>query len=696
MQSRIKHRQTFPIYTGTALLFIWLWPQSLLAAFPDIRFKADRVEFESSVFESVRGEWLSDRSLALGADLLSVESLDQSIRSLALKCPELQSEEELWCPNGEWQLELGGLHIDRPFSLVSGTIAEISIGSEGLRLSGTLAVDGLEAGLLYVDDPGGSRTEFHWTGQQIRGLQGLILAPAELNWVSRGSSSGSLVYTPSAAGGADIQYSLALEDLAFDSPEGQIAAEALQLESQGTLVAGDSVAADVRGRISSGELLLGDFYRNFSDAPLEFGAQPLLNGSELSINDIKATDHSALTLEGRAQLNLDDPENSLAFRVRRLELKFPGAYERYFETMAGVWALDGLDLTGSISWNGDWVDGAFQSGVFELSDLTIVDNKRGRFAVTGLDATLKPGDHDYHSRMGWRGLLLGQINLGGGEIALDSEPGTFAITAPLELQFLGGRSVFHELGLVFPDRMTDAGGELDIKLRAELIGLDMERLTAALGWPVFSGDINGVIPGVKLDKGVFSVDGEIVLEVFGGRISIGDLNIERPFGVLPSLAANVDMYDINLEQLTQTFSFGQISGRMDGYLHDLRLLDWDPVAFDAWFGTPERQAKSRGISRQAVNHLTSIGGGGATAALTGPIMKMFNNFSYRRLGLGCRLHNNVCELSGISEDDVSVLIMEGAGLPKIMIRAYNRSLDWPQLIAGLTAASDGDGIRVGD
>ena len=77
-------------------------------------------------------------------------------------------------------------------------------------------------------------------------------------------------------------------------------------------------------------------------------------------------------------------------------------------------------------------------------------------------------------------------------------------------------------------------------------------------------------------------------------------------------------------------------------------------------------------------------------------MKMFNNFSYRRLGLGCRLHNNVCELSGISEDDVSVLIMEGAGLPKIMIRAYNRSLDWPQLIAGLTAASDGDGIRVGD
>ncbi len=361
-----------------------------------------------------------------------------------------------------------------------------------------------------------------------------------------------------------------------------------------------------------------------------------------------------------------------------------------------MWTLDGLDLAGSVSWSGDWIDGAFQSGEFKLSDLTVVDNKRHRFAVTGLDATMRPGDHDFESRLSWRGLLLGPINLGAGDITLDSEPGTFALSKPLELHFLGGRNTFYELGLVFPEQIAGAGEDLDIKLQAELTGLDMEQLTTALDWPVFSGDLNGVIPGVKLDKGVFSVDGEIIIEVFDGRISVSDLNIERPFGVLPSLAANVDVYDLDLELLTRTFSFGQISGRLDGYIHDLRLLDWRPVAFDAWLGTPERQAKSTGISRQAVNHLTTIGGGGATAALTGPIMKMFNNFSYRRLGLGCRLQNNICDVKGISEDDVSVLIMEGAGLPKIMIRAFNRSLDWPQLLAGLTAASGDEPIRVGD
>jgi len=51
---------------------------------------------------------------------------------------------------------------------------------------------------------------------------------------------------------------------------------------------------------------------------------------------------------------------------------------------------------------------------------------------------------------------------------------------------------------------------------------------------------------------------------------------------------------------------------------------------------------------------------------------------------------------GVAEDDVSVLIMEGAGVPKITIRVFNRSVDWPQLLAQLMAASEGESIRIGD
>jgi len=127
----------------------------------------------------------------------------------------------------------------------------------------------------------------------------------------------------------------------------------------------------------------------------------------------------------------------------------------------------------------------------------------------------------------------------------------------------------------------------------------------------------------------------------------------------------------------------------------LRMLDWAPVAFDAWFGTPDRQGGSNDISRQAVNRLTTIGGGSATAALTSPLMRMFSSFSYRRLGLGCRLQNNVCALRGLSEDQASVLILEGAGVPKITIRAFNRNVDWPQMVSNLLAISADNPVQVG-
>jgi hypothetical protein len=183
--------------------------------------------------------------------------------------------------------------------------------------------------------------------------------------------------------------------------------------------------------------------------------------------------------------------------------------------------------------------------------------------------------------------------------------------------------------------------------------------------------------------------------VFDGRITLQNLRVERPFGVLPSLAADVEVESLDLDQLTQTFSFGQISGRLDGYVRDLRMLDWKPVAFDAWLGTPGQQEGSNDISRQAVNHLTTIGGGPVTTALTSPLMRMFSNFSYRRLGLGCRLVDYVCELRGLSGDPDSVLILEGSGVPKITIRAFNRKIDWPQMVANLLAVSAGDAIQVG-
>jgi hypothetical protein len=532
--------------------------------------------------------------------------------------------------------------------------------------------------------------------QELEIFKGLDGLPPELDWLSRGYIDAELKIRQPPDSPSDITVQLGIGNIGFDSPDGRFAAEALSMDVEVSALLSAWSKPNISGAFRSGELLIDDFYRDFSDGAMEFALQPQWQDGKMDIRSIRLTDNHSLNVEGRLVLDSRPDSNSWKVEISQLELEFPGAYERYIEPVAAAWTLNGLAVTGRIAWSGQWSAGQFSSGDLGITDLSIVDTQRRRFAVTGLDARMRPGDHAFDSRLAWRGLLLGRINLGQGEVALESEPGKFAIVQPLVLEVLGGRLNLQELKVILPGGSGEAAGELDIRLRAGLEEMDMEQLTAAFGWPSFSGKISGQIPGVKFEDGVLEVEGEILVNVFDGLLTLEDLRIERPFGVLPSLAANVEAENLDLELLTSTFSFGRISGRIDGYVRDLRMLDWKPVAFDAWLGTPENQRGSKGISRQAVNHLTTLGGGSATTALTSPIMRLFNNFSYKRLGLGCRMQNNICEVRGVSEDDISVLIMEGAGVPKITIKVFNRSVDWPQLLAQLVAASEGETIRVGD
>ena len=529
--------------------------------------------------------------------------------------------------------------------------------------------------------------------ETLKGLDGLL---PELDWLSRGYVDAELKFRQPPDSPPDITVQLGIGDIGFDSPDGRFAAEALSMDVEVSAFLSEWSRPGITGTVRSGELLIDDLYRDFSDGAMEFALQPQFRNGKMDIRSVRLTDNHALNVEGRVVFDSRTDSNSWKVEISQLDLKFPGAYERYIEPVAAAWTLNGLAVTGRVVWSGEWSGGEFSSGDLEISDLSIVDTQRRRFAVTGLDARMRPGDHAFNSRLAWRGLLLGRINLGKGEVGLDSEPGKFAIVQPLVLDVLDGRLNLHELSVLLPGGVGNVAGEPDIRLRADLEEMDMEQLTAAFGWPSFSGKISGRIPGVKFEDGVLEVEGEILVNVFDGMLTLEDLRIERPFGVLPSLAANVEAENLDLELLTSTFSFGRISGRIDGYVRDLRMLDWKPVAFDAWLGTPENQKGSKGISRQAVNHLTTLGGGSATTALTSPIMRLFNNFSYKRLGLGCRMKNNICEVRGVSEDNVSVLIMEGAGVPKITIRVFNRSVDWPQLLAQLVAASEGESIKIGD
>ena len=55
-----------------------------------------------------------------------------------------------------------------------------------------------------------------------------------------------------------------------------------------------------------------------------------------------------------------------------------------------------------------------------------------------------------------------------------------------------------------------------------------------------------------------------------------------------------------------------------------------------------------------------------------------------------------CARGNVTDYPDARLIMEGAGVPKITIRAFNRRVDWPQLVSQLVAVSEGDSVKIGN
>ena len=75
-------------------------------------------------------------------------------------------------------------------------------------------------------------------------------------------------------------------------------------------------------------------------------------------------------------------------------------------------------------------------------------------------------------------------------------------------------------------------------------------------------------------------------------------------------------------------------------------------------------------------------------------MKLFRNFSYRRLALGCELHGDDCRMTGLADGRPPAegyTIVEGSGLPRLTIVGHQSQVDWPTLVRRLQAAIHGGG-----
>lgn len=479
---------------------------------------------------------------------------------------------------------------------------------------------------------------------------------------------------------------IALAGLALDTADGMIAAENLSAQAQLDASIGDaSSRLAFKGSLRGGELLASSLYVALPKQPVGVAMIAERRGNQgWRLHDLRWDDPGALHLEGEVQL---DP----AFKPLRATLDVASASlqeaaARYLSGPIGMAGLDGLQLTGGLRARLDWGEQGARAVSVALYKVNAIAAD-GRFAladISGEMAWARDGD-GVPGTIRWQAAAIYGLGFGAGAASLKSSDGEIALLAPISVALLGGRFALTHFAL--NPRHGDQGAR--IRLGMSLDGLDLGKLSQRLGWPPFTGTVGGALPDAQYADNRLSFNGGITIAMFDGTVGINNLAMERPFGVAPMLAADIVYDQLDLQPLTAAFGFGEITGRLDGNVTNLRLLDWAPVQFDADFHSSPGYKGKKKISQRAVRDLTSVGGGGIAAGLQNTALQMFSTFSYAKLGLKCKLRENVCQMDGVGSAGQGYTIVDGSGLPRINVVGFARRVDWPVLVARLKAVTEG-------
>ncbi|MEW9899749.1 hypothetical protein ABWL39_14090 [Chitinivorax sp. PXF-14] len=574
-------------------------------------------------------------------------------RNARFDCPDMQIySAHLSCPAG--RLDVGEPIRVRFDYWPASQKFSISLAPKGEQWQASGQLTGPQAALLL-----------DFKGARLARLGALL--PADMPKPSQGRVDGRLRIGLAARQPATMSGRLTLRELAFADASG--------------LHAGDKLAATLdfdasrqntgwrwQGRLDwhSGELFWNPLYLA--------GGGHALNASGRWGEAGLAVEHAELRLAdvglARASLAWQAGQGLQALNLDASDVALGPLYQLFKPLLAGT-ALADLAVAGRGDLSLAMASGQVTRADIALRDADIVDNQQ-RFLLKAVNAHLP-----------WRldAPTEGEITMAGGEL-LKLALGATRIPLRLNgwqadieravLAVLDGRLEVHDF------HAEKAGEAWQWRFQGALEPISMPRLSAALGWPAMKGQLAGTIPRVAFADQTLTIDGALQMQVFDGTVELKDLRLYNPLGI-PTLSAELDMRRLDLGLLTDTFSFGNIQGRLDAHVAGLELSNWQPLRFDAWLRSSPGDYP-RKISQKAVQNISALGGGGAVAAVQKSLLRVFENFRYSQLGLSCRLQNGVCHMDGVEPAPGGYVIVKGGGLPAITVMGYNRQVDWQDLL----------------
>ncbi len=624
------------------------------------------------------------------------------LSGFALDCPELQvAGNRLECPRGRLSGALGSLgRQDTRFSARSGDDGRLYLKLETVSLaSGRARVD-------LVLDGADWRLDSEFAGSDIAGLA--VLAepwlPLPEGFTVAGSAGGQVNATGRGDSIRTADADIGIARLDFADAEGLLAAEGLTGSLRARLTAAPR-GFDVAGgrlELTGGQAYSDPVFLDFGAhrASVDFAGLLDTDAVQFEAGEFALDHDGVLQAGGSASLDLDGDTLLTDASLKIAELDLASALPAYVQPFLVATALKGLSGAGRVSGELDIAAGLPARAALDIADAQL-DSQTGSLSVQGLrgrlhwfdDATRSAlaGEIDdalFQSQLAWDSASLWGIDIGAVDLPFAAAGRHFRLLEPRLLPIFDGGLAIGTL------RVRHAGTEeMYVRFDAELRPISVARLSRALGWPEFQGTLSGAIPGLQLAQGVVTLDGELQAAVFDGEVVVRDLSLQNPLGKFPRLRAGIEARNLDLAQVTSTFSFGMITGRLSGSVQDLEMFDWMPVSFDARFATPPGDRSKHRISQRAVTNLSSIGGGsggGVAAALQGGFLKFFDTFGYDRLGLSCRLENDVCTMGGVLSRNGSYYIVKGAGLPRIDVIGSQKRVAWTRLVSQLAAIMESE------
>lgn len=451
---------------------------------------------------------------------------------------------------------------------------------------------------------------------------------------------------------------------------------------------GWNVETELIGR--QGQIYVDPIYLEIPGRPLEISLAvhwPSTPGT-VKVESLRWRHPGAVDVTGSLQLELEPEPVVTDLDVKFRETNLAGLYSAYVKPwLLGAMGGD-LDMEGSLRGRVRYGGGSLQSLDLQLDSVSVTD-QLGRVQVKGLQGAVDwaADQEQRYSTLSWEQAGLFQMEIGAAQLPVASKGFNIALSQPVQVPILDGElriEKWHVKNAGLPKMHWEFDGLLT--------PISMKAFTAAMGWPTLAGKLSGLIPQVSYSQGLLKVGGVLLVRAFDGTVTVRNLELEQPFGIVPRLRADIEIDKLDLKTLTRTFSFGRIEGRLGGHVNGLRMEQWRPVAFIAELKTPPKDKSRHRISQRALENISDIGGGGVGGALSRSFLGFFEDFPYRRLGISCRLQNGVCQMAGAAATGAKgYYIVQGRLLPpRVDVIGYADQVDWNTLVSQLIAVTTGE------